>query len=83
MMPSSKLECDPVEFIGLWFPRPLRCWDVSEARGGPNFSMKTSLRSELRMMIFSERVKIGAADKSIELMVSNRRAKQSWDGVEK
>jgi hypothetical protein len=35
------------------------------------------------MIIFSGRVKIGAADRSMELMASNRRAKQSWDGDEK
>jgi hypothetical protein len=52
-------------------------------RGGENFSMKTSLRSELRMTIFSARVKIGAAERSIELMASNSRAKQSCDGEEK
>jgi hypothetical protein len=84
MMPSSKLEWDPVEFTGLWFPLPLGCCDGSDgARGEVNFSIKTSLRSELRMIIFSERVKIGAADRSIELIASNSRARQSWDGDEK
>jgi len=79
MMPSSKLECEPTEFDGRWFPRPARWWgwDVSEARDEVNFSIKTSLRSEWRMIIFSGRVKIGAPDRSIELIASKSRAKQS------
>ena len=52
-------------------------------RGGKNFSAKMSLRSEFRMTSFSARASTGAAERSMELIASKRRAKQSCDGAEK
>ena len=83
--PSSKLNLDSIDPSR---PCPTRSWLAAVVAdwiysGGLNFSTKTSLRSEQRMMSFSCRVRIGAPDISIEFTASKRRERQSLEGLRK
>lgn len=80
-MPSS-LEYDPVDAVVLCCG-PLELGVFSDDFEAANFSLKTSLRSDARMTSFSDRVSSGAPVTPMELMASNRRARQSCDGFAK
>lgn len=78
-IPSS-LECDPEDEVVLCCsfarePPTLGVW--SGILGEANFSPKISLRSDARMTSFSYRVSSGAPVRFMELIESNRRARQS------
>ena len=81
-IPSS-LECDPADEVVLCciFPAGVGAW--SGILGEVNFSPKMSLRSDARMTSLSYRVSSGTPVTSMELMASNRRARQSCEGLAK